>query len=128
MKNILIGVGAVIGILLLLYLGVLGLSRHIFHQTSCEQFNIDNIELRTGINIPSIVHVDCDRQGNIKTSKFVIDTSKVDIKKYIASNKFVRSDRLYVANGDNDNTKWDATLDPRTNQLNVHIEYKEENN
>lgn len=111
-------------VLLAFFGGMRSFIKHIYNRTDCEQMNIDNIELRTGIDIPAVVDVDCHSKEGIKTSSFVLDTNSVNITEYIYKNDFSLSNQLYVANGDNKNTKWNATLNPLTHTLTVIIVYK----
>ena len=67
------------------------LVRHIFNRQDCERFNIDNIELRTGINVPPISDCDCRVTDNTKLSTFKLDTSVVDIASYAEINGFDKS-------------------------------------
>ena len=100
------------------------LAKHIYNRTDCERFNIDNVEVRTGIDIPSIIDATCSSNGKIKNSIFTIDTNKVDINTYIKTNKFVKEDSIYINTGESKNTKWKITLNPESAILNVSIEYK----
>ena len=64
------------------------LVRHIFNRQDCERFNIDNIELRTGVNVPSISDCDCRVTENMKLSTFILDTTVVDIGSYAENEWF----------------------------------------
>ena len=99
---------------------------HIYQRQDCERFNIDNIELRTGINIPSTSDSDCscDPSQNIKSATFLIDTQKVDLDDYIIVNNFTEEDGLYINNGDRVDTEWRTTLNKTTGDLAVFIKYK----
>ncbi|MEM1325466.1 MAG: hypothetical protein AAGI23_05905 [Bacteroidota bacterium] len=104
----------------------IGLSRHIYNRTDCERFNIDNIELRTGINVPQVLAEECACQtdGKLKQTSFVIDTSVVDINDYISSQNWsLSSDGQYIASSINDRSEWQAQLDPQTAKLSFEIRY-----
>jgi hypothetical protein len=45
--------------IVILYVDLHLFSRMIYNTQSCERFNIDNIELRTGVNIPEIKSYSC---------------------------------------------------------------------
>ena len=102
------------------------LVKHIYNRRDCERFNIDNIELRTGIDIPKIKTVDCtcDENQGIKSSTFQIDKEFVNIDEYIEKNNFKEEDGLFINSGDNDNTEWKATLIDDSGELVVFIKYK----
>jgi len=116
-----------IGVSLTLFLivgGVVLLNKHIYSQQSCERFNIDNIELRTGINIPTITSSNCSCKKNHKVSTFVIDTLSVDLKEYIKKNRFSLVENNFINKGVRSDTKWKAHLDIKTAVLKVAIEYR----
>ena len=114
-----------IGLSIPLLLGIFLLfAWYISQRTDCEQFNIDNIELRTGIDIPPVTEkVDCQSDGTIKTSSFIIEES-VDLMAYLEKNKFEKNDSLYTVVGTNDGSEWNATVNSRTRVLNVRLVYK----
>ena len=124
LKKLLIVTG-IIGLFIVLFMvSFNSLAKHIYNRTDCERFNIDNVEVRTGIDIPSIIDATCSSNGKIKNSIFTIDTNKVDINTYIKTNKFVKEDSIYINTGESKNTKWKITLNPESAILNVSIEYK----
>lgn len=86
MKHMLIGLGLLLMCVLLFMGGVHLFGRHIFNTKSCQLYNIDNIELRTGVDIPNITSTECTCEDNVKISKFIIDTELVDINRYINRN------------------------------------------
>lgn len=124
-KKILISLGIIVLIVILFIAGVNALGYHIFSRTDCEFFNIDNIELRTGINIPAIVDSDCKSNGKIKEASFSIDTSKVDLKAYSLRNNFACKDSVYLNEWETDKTKWVATLNQESGILKIKMEYKD---
>ncbi|WP_339889155.1 hypothetical protein [uncultured Flavobacterium sp.] len=129
MKKVLIIVSAIALFFLLVGFGFYGFSKMIYNSCSCEQFNIDNIELRTGINIPKIKSVDCTYDESTKTKKatFIIDLEKVDIEDYIQQNKLVQSDadELYIKSYDAKNHSYKGTLNKITGKLDIEIIYKD---
>ncbi len=104
--------------------GLQSFIKHIYNRTDCVRYNIDNIELRTGINIPAVLDVDCNSNDSIKTSVFVLDTTQVNVEEYITKNELVLQNDRYVKSNDNENTKWSAELDMATKALTVVLEYK----
>ena len=124
MKNALIGVGIAIALVLAFMGSFRLLVRHIYNRQDCERFNIDNIELRTGINIPAVSEFECNCEANHKTSKFTINTKEVELDQYIDDNEFELVNDQYFKEGDNKNTKWKASLDEATAELVVNIEYR----
>lgn len=120
MKTILIIVGSIVLIITLLMGGCVALNRHIYSRMDCERFNIDNVEVRTGINIPSIKDVECECREQHKTAKFVLDT---DLTSYVELNKFELVDDKYYRKGKDEYTIWEASLDMETAELIVDIDY-----
>lgn len=129
MKKVVIIVSVIALFFSLVGFGFYGFSKIIYNSCDCERFNIDNIELRTGINIPSIKNVDCIYNEATKTKKstFMIDTEKVDIKDYILKNKLVKSDAedFYVKSNDIKSHSYKGILDKNTGKLDIEIIYKD---
>ncbi len=100
------------------------LVRHIFNRQDCERFNLDNIELRTGINVPPISDCHCRVTDNTKLSTFKLDTSVVDIASYAEINGFEKSGELYEKSSETKNTSWHATLNDDSAELSFLITYK----
>lgn len=123
-KKIFILLIATVSIVILIVFGFQAFVKHIYNRNDCKRFNIDNIELRTGINVPYVLNYQCNSNEKIKKASFTIDTLKVDIKNYIKKNKFKQKDSLYKRQGENKNTKWKATLHPKNALLSFTIEYK----
>lgn len=76
---------------LCLYGGLWALVFHMAGQRSCDDFNIDNIELHAGVDIPNIEDSDCNYDGvrTMKQAWFLIDKNSVDMDYYIGRNKFL---------------------------------------
>ncbi len=125
MKHLVIGLAVMLVMIVSFMVGFKLLARHIYQRTDCERFNIDNIELRTGINIPKIVDYDCSCGDGFKNSSFVLDPEYTAVEDYALKHEFKLHEGMYLAEGDNENTRWKASLDPESNRLEVHIEYKD---
>lgn len=102
------------------------LSNHIYNRTDCEQFNIDNIEVRTGIDIPAVDDVTCDFKTteNTKISVFMLKKTSLDFDHYIQRNDFVKDGAFYINKGERADTKWEATLSEKDLKLVVSLVYK----
>lgn len=124
MKNLFIGLGAAVLAIVLLMGGCKALNTHIYACQDCERFNIDNIELRTGLNIPSVTAVECNYENNIKMAKFLLDVDKFDLSEYISKNELSLEDDMYFKRGEREDTKWLVALDAETAELFVTINYK----
>ena len=116
-----------LGLIFILVLSFAGLNlwaKSIYNRKDCKRFNIDNIELRTHTDIPAIVKSECNCSGNIKVSKFIIENTRVEIPDYIKKNNFEKSGDLFIKAGERNDTKWNACLNPQTNEFLITIEYK----
>ena len=86
---------SIIGIVILGFGGYVGLFQVIINSNNCERFNIDNIETRIPIDIPSIhSDPDClscilDKSANTKTNYFKIRTDALDMDGYVERNYFI---------------------------------------
>jgi hypothetical protein len=129
MKKVLLILSAIALFLTLVGFAFYGFSKMIYNSCDCERFNIDNIELRTGINIPSIKDTECTYDETTKTKKttFIIDTEKVDIEDYILKNELVKSDaeNLYVKSNDIKSHSYKGVLNKKTGKLDIEIIYKD---
>jgi len=99
------------------------LSKHIYSRQDCVTFNIDNIELRTGINIPKVLSSKCECTDHRKNAEFVLDLDQLDITDYLSKNKLERAESRYIRVGKNHNTNWSAHYDSLKATLAVEIEY-----
>ena len=124
MKKIILGITISCCVLALLYGGFHAFGKFIYNTQSCKLFNIDNIELRTGVNIPEVTATDCKCKDNKKVSKFIIDTDKVDLDDYIINNDFTFIDDLYIKENDNTNSTYKVIFDKKTSELTVNLTYK----
>jgi len=133
------------------YLGIMAFARSAYSQRNCEWANIDNVEMHAKVDIPRIVTYGCDydKEKNIKMAHFDIDTSKVDMERYIQINKFnklesetqvefddllkttsnisalIASSDLYYKVGSKDGERYQNLLNNTTGRLWVFIEYKD---
>lgn len=98
--------------------------RYIYNTNSCKAFNIDNIELRTGVNIPKVTSSECQCTNNTKVSKFIIDTEHLDVNDYLYKNKLQRVDSLYIKENDNENSMYKVVFNKETSELIVNLTYK----
>ncbi|MCK8479528.1 hypothetical protein [Psychroserpens algicola] len=124
MKRLLIGLAAFVFLIAMLYGGIHLFGKIIYESQSCELYNIDNIELRTGINVPQISSTDCECKDNRKVSKFVIDTNTVDVNDYISRNDFTLVDDLYIKENDTKNSTYKVVFNKKTAELIVDLTYK----
>ncbi len=126
MKHFLYRIGGVTLFFLLAAAGCKSLISHIYKRVDCEQFNIDNIELRTGINIPSIrdVECECNEAKTLKTNTFILNSDIVDLPDYISKNKFKLEDGQYKNIGKRKDTEWEAVLNTETSELKIVIKYR----
>jgi hypothetical protein len=125
MKRVFIIVGSLALFTGLLMAGCRALISTIGNFNDCERFNIDNIEVRTGVDIPAITNVDCIYDNGIKNVTFTLDTVKVDIADYLEKNKFVKRDSLYTIVGDTKRTNWEVEYRNDRAALKMRIIYKD---
>lgn len=125
MKKVIIIAGSIILFVGLFMAGCRALISTITNSNDCERFNIDNIEVRTGIDIPAIKNVDCIYKDGIKDVTFTIDTNKVIVNEYLERNKFKKRDDFYFIKGDSKRTNWYGEYDVTLAALKMHIIYKD---
>jgi len=123
-----VSLSLLIGTLVLLFpiFGFRMLVKHIYNRTDCERFNIDNIEVRTGINIPAVEDVICEFKAteNTKVSMFTLNKSSLDFSRYIKNNDFVKEGDFYINRGKKADTEWEARLSEEDLKLTVSLVYK----
>ena len=100
------------------------LSKQIFNHQDCKRFNIDNIELRTDIDIPKIENAICECAPGTKEAEFTLKLKPEDLEYYLSRNKFKWLNSTFINSNEDDYTKWMANLDTATKKLNIHIDYK----
>jgi len=124
MKKVIIVILLVMVFIGMFYGGLYLFGWYAYNTQSCERFNIDNIELRTGVNIPEVTAIECECTGNKKFSKFVIDTEKVNLDNYILKNDFTLIDDLYIKENDNENSTYKVVFNKQAAELIVDLTYK----
>ena len=112
-------------VIALIFVGLNQFGKYIFESTECEKFNIHNIELRTGINIPPVLDVECNSNSLVKKNTFKIDRNNFDMDKYVKSNNFIKVDSIYMNKGQNKSTAWNAILNPKNAVLFIRVKYKD---
>lgn len=116
------------GILILCGISFVGavhlFGRYIYNTRSCKAFNIDNIELRTGVNIPKVTSTECQCTNDTKVSKFIIDTEQLDVNDYIKRNNLKFVENLYIKENDNENSTYKVVFNKETAELIVNLTYK----
>ncbi|MBL4708522.1 MAG: hypothetical protein JKY48_08810 [Flavobacteriales bacterium] len=124
MKTVFIIIGP-IGLLILMFMGsVKLLAIHICNRTDCDRFNIDNVELRTGIDIPNIQSNECNCSEGLKSNTFVLDLDSGKLERYIQRNKFIAHEALFINKGETEYSSWSAIFNPSTNELKIDLSYK----
>lgn len=120
---ILLTVALLIGVF---FAAIYALSSHIYLRQDCEQFNIDNIEMRAKIDIPAVLDVNCrmDEATNIKYSEFTINQQRVNLEDYIVKHQFKSQGELYTRKGSQEDTDWEMTLDKNSGKMSIKITYK----
>lgn len=109
---------------LLLMKGCQSFARTIYNSMDCNQFNIDHIELRTGIDVPQIKRNYCELTDTSRTVSFQLLKTGKDKKAY--AEKYFRWSKgsLFVQEGSNSDTRWSAQLDTVTSELVFKLHYK----
>jgi hypothetical protein len=121
-KTILILLGAIIGLPLLFMVGCKSLVNNIYQSMDCDQFNIDHIELRTGIDVPKIKRKYCLLNDSIRTVEFEVLLNSEELKSYSAK-YFNWKAPLFTSEGRRSDTKWQASLDTSDRALIFTINY-----
>ena len=123
-RNLYIFIGAVIGCSLLFMVGCKTLVKSIYFSMDCDRFNIDHIELRTGIDIPQITRNYCELSDEKRTVSFQLLKTGTDKAEY-AQKYFTWNDEgFFKSEGMNDYTVWTATLDTVSNELIFKLHYR----
>jgi len=144
-KITLLVVAIIAAIVSLGFMGLRAFTTKVMESRSCDWANIDNIELRTQIDIPVINDCDCgyDENSDIKRVVFNLKTGDINFAEYAKKNKLhnVNSqiaatdftfgkneqpkidDSFYYREG---KTKWEnykLALDSKTGKLWVYLKY-----
>lgn len=125
MKHVLLGLVLLIFCGILFVGGVHLFGRHIYNTKSCQFYNIDNIELRTGVDIPKVISTDCKCDGTTKTSKFIIDLERLDLDRYVTRNDLILKNDIYIKENDNENSTYKVSFNKKTGELLVNLIYKD---
>jgi len=90
----------------------------------CNQFNIDHIELRTGIDVPQIKRNYCELTDTSRTVSFQLLKTGKDKKAYAEKYFKWSNGSDYTQEGSNSDTRWTARLDTVTSELVFKLHYK----
>lgn len=123
-RNVSLLISVIVVIPLLLTQGCRSLMKNIYNSMDCNQFNIDHIELRTGIDVPQIKRNYCELTDTSRTVSFQLLKTGEDKKAY--AQKYFRWTKgsLFVQEGSNSDTRWSARLDTVTSELVFKLHYK----
>lgn len=123
-RNVSLLISVIVVIPLLLTQGCRSLMKNIYNSMDCNQFNIDHIELRTGIDVPQIKSNYCELTDTSRTVSFQLLKTGEDKKAY--AQKYFRWTKgsLFVQEGSNSDTRWSARLDTVTSELVFKLHYK----
>ena len=121
-KKILILLGFIVGLPLLFMAGCKTLTSTIYQSMDCDQFNIDHIELRTGIDVPKIKRKYCQLNDSTRTVEFEVLLNAEELDAYSAK-YFNWDSTLFVAKGQRSDTRWHARLDTSSRALIFHLYY-----
>ena len=114
----------IIAIPLLLMKGCQSLTRTIYWSMDCDQFNIDHIEVRTGINIPKVSTLNCTLSSTQRLVDFNIQLDTEAMRTY-ADKHFTYQDSMHYAEGVREHHRWFATLDTANRILHFELQYLE---
>lgn len=100
------------------------LASTIYHSMDCDRFNIDHIELRTGIDVPKITRNRCELNDSSRLVSFQLLKSGADKAAYAAKYFTWKEGSYFSAAGENHDTYWSASLDTATGELIFNIHYR----
>lgn len=109
--RVLLIITLIVAIPLLFMKGCQRLTPTIYWSMDCDQFNIDLIEVRTGIDIPKISHNYCELSPSQRKVSFQLHKSGKDKAQYAATYFEYTGEHLFSANGTRKDHQWFATLD-----------------
>ena len=121
-KSLAIIIATIILFPILFMQGCKGLARTMYRSMDCDQFNIDHIELRTGINVPKVERNSCTLEDYVRLVSFQLLEDDEFREGYIAD-YFEWADSLFYASNAGRHTQWSATLDTTTNELTFRLRY-----
>lgn len=123
-RNFIIIFVLIIALPLLFMQGCKSLVRTIYESMDCDRFNIDHIELRTGIDIPQINRNYCELTETKRTVSFQFLKTGRDKRAY-AEKYFTWSEaNTFTSEGANEDTRWSASLDTLTSELIFELYYQ----
>jgi len=122
--RILLIITVIVAIPLLFMKGCQSLTRNIYWSMDCDQFNIDHIEVRTGIDIPKVTTIKCFLNENQRITDFNVELNEEALSAY-AKKHFTLQGSLYFASGDREHHHWFATLDTANRILHFELQYLE---
>ena len=120
--RILLIIAIIFAIPILLMKGCQSLAKEIYWSMDCDQFNIDHIELRTGIDIPKITRNYCELSPTQRKVSFQLHKSGKDKAQYAATYFKYSGDHLFSANGIRLNRHWSMTS-PTTKNQRIFFDY-----
>ncbi|MDA8994198.1 hypothetical protein N9H17_02390 [Schleiferiaceae bacterium] len=121
-KKLLILLGFVVGLPLLFMAGCKTLTSTIYQSMDCDQFNIDHIELRTGIDVPKVKRKNCQLNDSTRTVEFEVLLNAEELDAYSAK-YFEWHAPVFTAEGERSDTRWQARLDTSSRALIFHLYY-----
>jgi hypothetical protein len=121
-KKLLILLGFVVGLPLLFMAGCKTLTSTIYQSMDCDQFNIDHIELRTGIDVPKVKRKNCQLNDSTRTVEFEVLLNAEELDAYSAK-YFEWNAPVFTAEGERSDTRWQASLDTSSRALIFHLYY-----
>lgn len=121
-KKILILLGFIVGLPFLFMAGCKTLTSTIYQSMDCDQFNIDHIELRTGIDVPRIKRKYCQLNDSTRTVEFEVLLNAEELDAYSAK-YFEWNAPVFTAEGERSDTRWQARLDTSSRALIFNLYY-----
>lgn len=117
------GLCIVAGIMLLAGFGCRQLTKTIYYSMDCQRYNIDHIELRTGINVPRTLDCDCHLTNDERLVKFDLSRG-LKVNDYVQQNQFIEElDGWLIKSGESENTRWTSRLDTSEYVLEFDLVY-----
>lgn len=123
-RHLLIIIAVIIVIPILLMQGCRSLVKNIYNSMDCNQFNIDHIELRTGIDIPQITRNYCELTETKRTASFQLLKTGQEKAAYAEKYFHWSEGHLFTNEGSNADTRWFASLDTLTSELIFELYYQ----
>lgn len=120
--RVLLIIALIFAIPLLFIKGCQSLTHTIYWSMDCDQFNIDHIEVRTGIDIPKVTTKKCSLTEKQRITDFNIELDEHALSAY-ANKHFTFIDSLYFASGVQEHHLWFATLDTANSVLHFELQY-----